>query len=371
MDIGINYPWYNYAWDFGTPPRGWTPRAPWTAHIANDLAAFKRCGVKVVRWFILADGMTYGYDGYAPRRSSNQWRFDRIPAIDQTVLDDFRQLLQVFSRRGMKLLPVLIDFHWAFPGLDRTTQDCPTLEAWYGSAARPMSEAQLQEARKKARSHPQGYVKGGRSDLIHDPTKSSQFFRRVLEPLLAVSRRHRETIYAWELINEPEWITSPKSLHDGNLPDAQRIPLSRMLRFIREGMTTIQRYGFRATVGFAKALTIPNWERSMPSGRSLGMDLNQIHYYPRVKTDVLTPANFPNQLRGVLGEFASRTGISACDRNKIDWPELSNGTDNVTERLILARSKRYAAAFPWSYRAVDCATQPNRSTIETALSGYT
>lgn len=368
MDIGINYPWYNYSWDFGTPPRGWTPRAAWTTHIANDLAAFQRCGVRVVRWFILADGITYGYGGYAPHRSGNQWRFDRIPAIDQAVLDDFRQLLQVFSRQAIKLIPVLIDYKWALPGLDRLTRDRPTLEAWYGTFD---STAQLQQAQTRAQSLPQGYVKGGRSDVIYDPRKSSQFLRQVLEPLLAISRRHRQTIYAWELINEPEWITSPRSLHGGRLPDAQRIPRDRILRFIRDGMTVIRNHGFGATVGFAKALTIPNWERSMPRGSSLGPYLNQIHYYPHINADTLVPARFPNRIRGVLGEFASRIGIATCgDRSQIDWPELRTRPDNLTERLRLASSKGYAAAFPWSYRAVDCATEPTRSTIEAAMSAY-
>jgi len=60
MQVGVNYPWFDYGWDFGLGPPSWrgdrtTPR--WYDHIDADLHHLSEMGSTVVRWFILADGL--------------------------------------------------------------------------------------------------------------------------------------------------------------------------------------------------------------------------------------------------------------------------------------------------------------------------
>ena len=82
MQVGVNYPWFDYGWDFGLGPPAWrggrsTPG--WYAEIDNHLRLFQRLGISVVRWFILADGLTYGVGDAAPvpdRIARGGWRFD-------------------------------------------------------------------------------------------------------------------------------------------------------------------------------------------------------------------------------------------------------------------------------------------------------
>jgi hypothetical protein len=49
------------------------------------------------------------------------------------------------------------------------------------------------------------WIKQGRADAIADPATRLMFLDLVLEPLLQVSQQYGDVIYAWELINEPEW----------------------------------------------------------------------------------------------------------------------------------------------------------------------
>ncbi|MBL7828219.1 MAG: hypothetical protein JNJ57_16425 [Saprospiraceae bacterium] len=366
MILGINYPWYNYDWDFGTPPPGWQTRAAWAETLENDLKVFRRCNIQVVRWFILGSGMLYGSGMQAPHRLGAQWRFDQIPRIDDAILEDFERLLQIFRKHDLQILPVLIDFKWAFPGLDRHSNDDLALKSWFGS------EASFESLKNNLTAFPAGLVKGGRIDVLYDAKKRNQFFAQVLEPFLEISRPFSDTIYAWELINEPEWITRGTN---GGLPEHMKVPFHRMLAFLRTGMTFIQGYGFPSTVGFARAGTIADWnERAYryiqsltkrtlsPEGNYLNLDINQVHYYPQ-PSDVLAPAAFPNDRPAVLGEFATRI-------HPEHWPELPADHQHITSRLRFAQTKGYAAAFPWSYRATDQHTEAHKSVVEAGISTF-
>ena len=69
MRVGVNFPWRDYGWDFGLGPSSWRggladPR--WYPEIDGHLRHFQDVGISVVRWFILADGLTYGVGAEAP-----------------------------------------------------------------------------------------------------------------------------------------------------------------------------------------------------------------------------------------------------------------------------------------------------------------
>jgi hypothetical protein len=59
----VNYPWFDYGWDFGPAPPGWrqgrtTPF--WYDALDGQLRHLEALGISVLRWFILADGLAYG-----------------------------------------------------------------------------------------------------------------------------------------------------------------------------------------------------------------------------------------------------------------------------------------------------------------------
>jgi hypothetical protein len=324
MDVGVNYPWFDYGWDFGFGPPAWragrsTPG--WYAEIDNHLRLFQGLGISVVRWFILADGLTYGVEGAAPVPdpiASAGWRFDP-PPLSGAFLDHFGELLRRFEaarangRPSIQLLPVLIDFHFCESGIR------PVEKANPSNPVVPIQDPD--------------WVKQGRADALTDASKRNRFLDQVLDPLLSASRLHEEVIYAWELINEPDWVTS--GWHGSPLT---RAPVSgaAMRAFIEEGKERIRAAGFKPTIGFASIGTL--WESGITA------EINQFHHYPG-GARALDSHAFDPGLPGIIGEFAT----AGTD----EWPDLTGSDQSVLHRLRLARSHGYSLAILWSFLARD------------------
>lgn len=328
---GINYPWVHYGWDFGDPPLAWIggqPLAEWRAQkrqqIADDFREFARLGISAVRWFLLADGLNYGIGDDAPQTDGSEWNFYPLPArhpFHAQLGDDFAFVMKTCAELKLKLLPSLMDFHWCFPAVvvDQKT----------------------------------GVIKGGRSSVVTDPEQRAQYFENVLELLLTISLRNPETIYAWELINEPEWVTKRGGLRlfGRRNDEKQTVPHAAMIAFITEGIARINakklpdgRAAFASTVGFATWKTISEWKAA-----DLGITLNQFHYYAQ-DNQALPENDFSDELPCCVGEFATAAGMS--------WPELvNNRTDQtIASRLRAIADKGHQSTFLWSARATDQAT---------------
>lgn len=308
VKVGVNYAWKNYAWDFGLPPQkdsgdNWGRRAAWKETIAQELAEFAEIGFFCVRWFLLGDGTTYGIGPLRPHETGGiktQWRFDDPPPLSEEFLEDFRYLLAACEQAGILLLPSLIDFQFCFPGI-------PVL----GS---------------------KGIVKCGRSDVLIDPRKRTRFYEWVLRPLLAAAMEKPDSIYAFELMNEPEWCTERPNSPADLINPQKTVPLAAMRDFLREGAEHINDAGFKSTVGFAMHSTLQEWNCS-----ELCLLLHQFHYYaepPSMPTHTFDP-RWPL----IVGEFAT-----APHR---PWHELGPAQD-VLSRLRHIESKGYPAAFLWS-----------------------
>ncbi|MCE7983105.1 MAG: hypothetical protein DYG89_18120 [Caldilinea sp. CFX5] len=319
MNVGVNYPWFNYGWDFGEAPPNWRKHVNpnWTYEIEEHLLHFQKLGIRIVRWFILADGLAYGTGSQAPKEDATkpgQWRFHDPPLLSETYLAHFRQLLEAFAATGqhtlenLQLIPVLIDFRFCLVG----------------------------------KRVAEGWVKQGRSDVIVDSWKRTRFFDRVLEPLLIASKDYPHTIYAWEIMNEPEFVTI--DWHPGNKAEVQpTINPANMREFLVEGIARVRRAGFQATIGFNQIETIRKTK--------LFADINQFHHYPNGKR-YLEKHSFDIQWPGVIGEFAT-----AVDNDT--WPELATSTQSVFNRLCYIEKMGYPLALPWSYQATDGHTDWN------------
>jgi hypothetical protein len=329
MLVGVNYPWIDYAWDFGDPPEAWVnPQyvAEWREkkrqQIVADFRAFAEMGLFAVRWFMLADGLSYGAGADAPKIVSGKWTFDSLPRehrFHQQLCDDFEFVLKTCDELKIKFVPSLIDFHWCHQG---TVADANA-----------------------------GIVKGGRYDIVADPAKSKTFFDHVLEPLLEISLRYPDAIYAWELINEPEWVTETRSLMQIRSDVNKTVTQDQMLAFIAEGVGRINakllpdgRQAFRSTIGFAHWDAIESWDSA-----GLGVTLHQFHYYAPDRRKI-PKHHFSDEYPCFIGEFATTF--------QRGWPELKKQdlARAITARLRCVEEKGYPAAFLWSARATDDAT---------------
>jgi hypothetical protein len=323
LQVGVNYPWFNYGWDFGLGPPEWRGRqttSRWHGHIAQHLQQLYALGIRLVRWFILADGLTYGTGSEAPNLhsgSSPTWRFDP-PLLGTDVLEHFDELLRQFAafnagrRDPVRLLPVLIDFHFCDSGF-------PILKPDPADPLRSVPDPD--------------WIKQGRADAVADPARRRRFLEHALDPLLHVSQRNADVIYAWELINEPEWVTN--TWHPDGRND-HPIGAPAMRAFLEEGKDHIRRAGFRPTIGFALLDTL------LASG--IISDINQFHHYPDATRD-LPRHTFDPRFPAIIGEFAT----AASDI----WPELPIDRQSVLQRLRRAETQGYPLAIAWSFRAHD------------------
>jgi hypothetical protein len=176
-------------------------------------------------------------------------------------------------------------------------------------------------------------VKGGRAGVLTSAARRTQFLDEVLEPLLAAASRRPETIFAWDLINEPDWITA--GWHPNPFAPTP-VPETAMRAFLEDGKQRIRAAGFPPTIGFASIQTL------LRSG--ITAEINQFHHYPdgvrRLPRHAFDP-RFP----GIIGEFAT----SAADV----WPDLTVQNQRVIHRLKHAEAQGYPLAIPWSFLAHD------------------
>jgi hypothetical protein len=322
MDAGVNYPWFSYGWDFGPAPPGWRSAndPAWVGQISQHLQHLTSIGIGVVRWFILGDGLSYGTGSDAPKPDriatgdGADWRFDP-PALAEGFEDHFEALLQNFAAQSagphpIRLLPVLADYQFCQPGVWPVVQEDPSGQG----------------------VPDQGWVKGGRVQAV--TANRRQFIEQVLQPLLRLASSYRDAIYAWDVINEPEWVTNGWHPDRGN---DHPVDESDMRAFVEDSMSAIRQAGFRSTIGFGMIETIHQ--------TGLYADINQFHHYTNGSRPLVRNPFDPRH-PGIIGEFATSTVEDT-------WPELRERSQRILERLKLAESQGYALALAWSFRASD------------------
>lgn len=287
--LGANLPWLRYGGDFGanawSPCGGLAARGDGPAVLAM-LKALRAAGVEVVRWFVLCDG-----------RAGIAFDADGAPSgLDARVHADLDRALDWIGEAGLRMMPVLFDFTWC-----------------------------------RRRRLVNGVSLGGRRRVLADPRMRTALVERVVAPL--VERCGRDArIFAWDVINEPEWATSGV----GSVNPLTTVGRAAMRGFIRQAAAAVHAHAAQpVTVGSARA-------RWLDEVRGLGLDLYQPHFYERFERDVplATPAAaFELDRPVVLGEFPTAAGPRTPD-----------------VLLDAARQAGYAGALFWSVLAGDAAT---------------
>ncbi|HEX7086158.1 MAG TPA: hypothetical protein VF198_07325 [Vicinamibacterales bacterium] len=289
--IGANLPWVRYGCDIGA--NAWFPSGGLAANSREDLPAlFDRLrdgGVELIRWFFFCD-----------LRAGVRFDDDGVPeALDHTVERDIDAALTLVGRSGLRLVPVLFDFHLCRP-------------------------------RRRLR----GVEMGGRSRLLRVPA----FRARLVETMVApVVRRygHEPLIAAWDLFNEPEWAT----FGVGTWNPVASVPRAAMRAFLGETARLVRDAARQPiTVGSASLATIN-------LVRGLGLDFYQPHWYDRFERVAplarsLSEIGYDRPV--VLGEFP--TGRSTRDPATL---------------VRTARGAGFAGAWFWSVLATDRFTAPD------------
>lgn len=331
LEVGLNYPWLfnRYGTHIGPrdiendPPTGAKDKTPvWMetglpeGTLARNLDILKsEFRITKVRMFLMCNMYNYGKHPLTDVTPSGKSFFTAPPSLHPLFTEHFQQMLQVFKSKNMQILPSLIDFGAIYP--------------------------------KKGSG-------GGRTSIV--TSQRQRFLETVVVPMVDVSKAFRETIFAWEVINEPYWnILGAFGFSRPHTPDSGPDVASDVYAsFINEILGIFERAGFASTVGhrFFGDLT----DGVLPVGK-----LPQFHYYPKfnrflpnlgpLRSDPVTLPDKDELAKSTrtkgafIGEFATDFVHDA------PWDEC-NGADatpagRTFERLKVIAKKGYKLAFLW------------------------
>lgn len=287
--LGVNLPWLDYGGDFGA--NAWHPSGGLSAganreRLQRSLERMVDHGLTVARWFLLCDG-----------RSGIRFAPDGTPAgLDDFALKDIDIAVRAAADAGVQLLFVLLDFHWC-------------------KAAEVVSGVQL----------------GGRRAVLAHEDKRAALLERVITPVFEQYGQER-TIYAWDLVNEPEWVTFGLATFDPR----QAVRQATMRGYVGDCARLAHRCVQQpVTVGLASA-------RWLDFARDLDLDFYQVHWYDKLEAGAPLGTRVPAYVMDrpvMLGEFPTRgSGRSA---------------GNI---LATAREAGYSGALLWSMLATDDVT---------------
>jgi len=389
--VGINHPWVSCGHDFGPRPPQWGglhAKRDWGA-VEAELREWRALGLEVSRIWVLAGGVNFpaGEDprdrfGVAPveragglvrerlrerfvrKRFGDVWeRFvlgdAELPPLPQSYLDDFRALLRACENAGVKLMPSLTSFEMFHP-------------------------IDVQHA---------GVCSRGRAALVFgdrklaDPAQLRRFLDVTLSPLLEVSREHPEAIYAWEVMNEPDWVVEGGPVHarirDGKLSIMPKtVPRQAMCALLEQAVDRIVDAGFLSSIGFK--IGNPRWV-PRPLMRKLGRlgdegrYVHQLHHYPSLYEPWPLPRYEQLPVRPCLvGEFPT-VQAPLFGLHKMAWPEgvthLRHEQDPeryLRARLELIERRGYDGALLWGGRSTDGMTawgEPQKAQVASYSSG--
>ena len=225
FQLGVNYPWLNYAQDFGAGPHGHRGFSLSENHsrVDQEFLRIRDSGAAVVRWFLFGDGRA----GFLTEKG-----IPRKP--DAFLFKDVAAALSLAESYGLKFCFSLIDFLW--------------LQDHGGKRTGQANELLMQ------------FVAGREAFLEH-----------ILIPLFREFRAH-PALFAWEIANEPEW-----AIREFHLEPAAKMHLADFRVFAEEVARAVHEFGeVPVTLGSARLCWVRAWHE-------LGLDFYQAHYYPSVK----------------------------------------------------------------------------------------
>jgi hypothetical protein len=340
MAVGVNYPW---PWNQYGNYFGNDGLKVWLDNLDRNLAQLARIGVEVVRIFLFCNmnnvgSIAKGHAPLAPRTrwplglgltppvpvtDVEWWNFREPNPLSESCAGQLESMLGLFIKHGIQVIPSLVDalaFAMAPNG------------AW-------------------------------RTDIIAFPDKRRWFLTNVVQKLLDVASAPtvRPAVFAWEVMNEPGWITD---FYYARFAGKTKyfIPEWQMRTFLRDVLDLIERAGFPSTVGH-----VHRGDFVLPTGT-----IPQFHYYPQKPSRAwneagalaynlaakmrLIPSRLPRQSAArpaFLGEFGCAY-IQQDQANSAPWPrprEDASRKDDAEERVLgrlrFVGARGYGLALLW------------------------
>lgn len=247
---GANLPWINYGHDLG---RAWGQGGVLdnAARIKGDLAALEDAGAEVVRWFFFCDGRA----------------LDGETGLTDDAADDARAIFDLVDEAELQIMPVLFDYLLC----------------------------------KRAHVH-DGVQMFGRREQIVNPAR---LVDKLVRPLVELVGDH-PALFAWDLINEPEWAMPARALVEEPVSDAQ------MQRFVRALSEVV---GEPCTVGSASLADLrAHWS---------WLTLQTFHHYVATSGDAAG---------ALCTERSSTRPLEIPPGASGGWPWSLNGEDKESDR---------------------------------------
>ena len=298
---GINIPWNHFGWDIGRhPQKGIGYDSLWFEEAFSTLASE---GVNSARFWIHTDGRA------SPEFLQNGF----VTGLDGIFFEHLDDLVQRAEAHNIYLIFCL----WTFELVQDKRSCC-------------------------------GQFAGNHSDLIREPAKTQSYIDQVLIPMV---KRYAQScaVFAWEIINEPEWAIENIGTEKGVVPKVD------MQRFVAMQAEAIHAHSDQlVTVGSASlkwnsSYTPPTkgnfWsdealQQAWPSAGSY-LDFYQIHFYDWMKEGRANfdpysrPADFWNlEKPTIIGEASPYSSYY-----------------NPNQMLQNAFHNAFAGHFFWSYAA--------------------
>jgi hypothetical protein len=244
--LGLNYAWRCFAADFGGLAAWGQPGvAAEPAVHAMNLARMRDCGASVVRWWVFPDlrGDGVQVDGNGHPRG-----------LGATAERDVQRALQLAADAGVRLLLCLFSFDGFRPARELAGVWIPGLQP-----------------------------------MVVDPARRRSLMANVVRPFAraAASSPHADRLFAWELINEPEWAIAGPSPHG----DADYDPSGELAHVAHHQMESFLGDAVEALRAETRApVTVGGagfkWARAW---RRLDLDFYQFHAHDWAERD------FPHQ----------------------------------------------------------------------------
>jgi len=160
---GANFPWLNYATDFGTG--GWGKLTDWS-HAATLFATMHSNKVSVVRWWVFGDGR-YSPEFVNPATDS------AVTGLDGQFMSDVDTALKIAHDNNIYLIPVLVD------------------SLMFG-----------------AQKSSGGVYGGGHTSLLVNAALQQSYLDNALKPFLqhVAASPYKNNVLAYDICNEIEYV---------------------------------------------------------------------------------------------------------------------------------------------------------------------
>ncbi len=223
--LGVNYAWQDWGVDFSD--QGWAERFP---KIEANLDLMKARGVRTVRWWIYTDFVTSPlWEGEGKKR--------RCVGMPEGWVKNFLKTVEAAHARGIKLYPVFSSFDLGRKGF---------------------------------------------KEVVSEKAVRKSFIEKAVRPILEAAATH-EGIFAWDIINEPEWLVRKE---DGGDPNKELshgpLSLKEVRAYVKDMAREVHTRAKQPVSVGSAGLKWCGWQYDFYSG--LGLDFFDVHYY-----DWMTP----------------------------------------------------------------------------------